>query len=79
MPWWKTESVPEIVPEPGLVIPYLYLWRHQHEAGEESGRKTRPCVVVVVVTRPATGRVRVACAALLNFRPALGHTSVWAP
>jgi hypothetical protein len=27
-------------PEPGLVIPFVYLWRREREAGEESGRKS---------------------------------------
>jgi hypothetical protein len=36
-------------PEPGLVISYDYLWRHQREAGLEEGVKTRPCAIVVAV------------------------------
>ena len=36
-------------PEPGLVISYAYLWRHEHAAGLEEGRKTRPCVIVLAV------------------------------
>jgi mRNA-degrading endonuclease toxin of MazEF toxin-antitoxin module len=34
-------------PEPGLVIPYDYLWRRENDAGAESGRKTRPAVIVL--------------------------------
>lgn len=37
-------------PEPGLVIHYEYLWRHEHEAGLEQGRKARPCAVVVATS-----------------------------
>ncbi|OQW57517.1 MAG: hypothetical protein A4S17_04725 [Proteobacteria bacterium HN_bin10] len=40
-------------PEAGLVIPYWFLWSSHHEAGEESGRKARPCVVVIAVKRSA--------------------------
>ncbi|MCZ7497359.1 hypothetical protein IG197_32935 (plasmid) [Aminobacter sp. SR38] len=39
-----------IDPETGLVISYHYLWTHQHDRGEESGRKARPACVVVPVT-----------------------------
>ena len=35
------------IPEPADVISYSYLWSHEAEAGEESGRKDRPVVVVV--------------------------------
>jgi len=35
--------------ERGLVIPFVYLWRREHEAGEESGRKIRPLLIVVAV------------------------------
>ena len=39
------------VPEPGLVISYAYLWRHEHESGLEEGRKDRPCVIVLQIER----------------------------
>lgn len=38
-------------PEPGLVISYAYLWRHEHERGLEEGRKNRPCVIVLAVEK----------------------------
>jgi mRNA-degrading endonuclease toxin of MazEF toxin-antitoxin module len=34
-------------PEPGLVISYAYVWRKEHEEGQEEGRKNRPCVIVL--------------------------------
>jgi hypothetical protein len=34
-------------PVPGLVIRYSYLWRSEHLAGREEGRKDRPCAIVV--------------------------------
>jgi hypothetical protein len=40
-------ALPE--PEPGLVINYAYLWHHEHEAGQEEGRKDRPSVIVLSV------------------------------
>jgi uncharacterized protein YifN (PemK superfamily) len=36
-------------PQIGEVIPYSYLWARERNDGEESGRKVRPCVVVVAV------------------------------
>ena len=48
-------------PEVGDVLSFWYLWRREHEAGEESGRKARPCVVVVAVARgPKVTRIAVA-------------------
>jgi hypothetical protein len=34
-------------PEPGLVISYAYLWRHEHRHGREDGAKARPCAIVL--------------------------------
>jgi hypothetical protein len=38
-------------PEPGLVISHSYVWHREHQAGQIEGRKTRPCVIVLAVTR----------------------------
>jgi hypothetical protein len=38
-------------PEPGLVISYAYLWRHEYRAGREEGQKDRPSVIVLAVER----------------------------
>lgn len=46
-------SFPE--PRPGLVIRYSYLWRSEALRGQEEGRKDRPCVVVVAISRGASG------------------------
>jgi hypothetical protein len=46
--WTNTVSLP--TPEPGLVIPYAYLWRHEYNRGLEEGRKTRPSVIVLAGT-----------------------------
>ena len=42
-------ALPE--PEPGLVISYSYLWHHEHQGGQEEGRKNRPSVIVLVTAR----------------------------
>lgn len=36
-------------PEPGLVIRYAYLWRREQVAGQEEGRKDRPCAIILAV------------------------------
>ena len=38
-------------PEPGLVLNYAYLWHDEHRKGLEEGRKDRPSVIVLCVTR----------------------------
>lgn len=42
-------SVAVATPRLGEVIPYWYLWWREHERGEDSGRKLRPCVVIAAV------------------------------
>lgn len=36
-------------PEPGLVISFSYLWRHENLKGLVEGRKNRPCVIVLSI------------------------------
>jgi hypothetical protein len=39
----------------GDILRYYYLWSHQADAGEQSGRKSRPvCLVVRTSANPAT-------------------------
>lgn len=47
-------------PEPGLVIHYEYLWRDEHQAGEERGLKRRPCAIIVAVDTSEGEKVLVA-------------------
>ncbi len=35
-------------PVPGLVIRYSYLWREEHQKGQEEGVKNRPCAIILV-------------------------------
>ena len=44
-------------PQLGLVISYAYLWHHEHQAGQDEGRKDRPCVVVLAVDRGVDGLI----------------------
>lgn len=55
-------------PEPGLVIPYAYLWRHEHRKGQEEGRKVRPAVIVLAV-QGAKGAPRVTVAPITHTPP----------
>ena len=48
-------ALPE--PVPGLVIRYSYLWRREHERGQEEGVKDRPCAVVMVVGTDEGNRI----------------------
>jgi hypothetical protein len=55
-------------PQPGLVIHYDYLWRHEHAEGSEYGRKRRPCAIVVAVTDKA-GLVETTVAPITHTEP----------
>jgi hypothetical protein len=46
------------VPQPGLLIRYVYLWRHEALRGLEEGSKDRPCAVVLA-RRDEDGQTRV--------------------
>lgn len=56
-------------PEPGLVIPYAYLWRDQQAAGQAEGIKDRPCAIVVAV-QDASGVMHVTVAPITSRPPA---------
>ncbi len=56
-------------PEPGLVIPYGYLWRYEHRKGQEEGRKTRPCVIVLTAENQIDGSIRVTAAPITHTLP----------
>jgi hypothetical protein len=65
-------------PEPGLVISYEYLWGEQAAAGRETGVKSRPCVIVVAVTREA-GEIVVLVAPITHSPPRSGQAHVELP
>jgi len=56
-------------PEPGLVISYGYLWRYEHRKGQEEGRKTRPCVIILAAENQADGTTRVTVAPVTHTQP----------
>jgi hypothetical protein len=65
-------------PEPGLIVSYNYLWRHERHRGADEGRKSRPCLVVHVEVL-AEGRQRVLVAAVTHSAPASGAFAVEVP
>ena len=66
-------------PEPGLVIPYAYLWRHEHRKGQEEGRKVRPSVIVLAVQNSKCGAPRVTVAPITHTPPARDGEAVELP
>lgn len=70
-------SLPD--PEPGLVIPYAYLWRHEHRKGQEEGRKTRPSVIVLAVQNPKGGAPRVTVAPITHTPPETDSEAIELP
>ena len=71
--------MPLPAPEPGLVIPFAYLWRHEHARGQEEGRKVRPVVVVLAVDPRSGGGPRVTVAAVTHTPPGPDGTAVELP
>jgi hypothetical protein len=66
-------------PQVGEVIPYSYLWAREREAGEESGRKVRPCVVVVAVQPVGKDAVLVVVAPITSQHPKTGDAAIEMP
>ena len=55
-------------PEPGLVLRYVFLWRREFEAGQDEGRKDRPCTVVLA-TPSILGALQVYVLAVTHSPP----------
>lgn len=56
------------IPQPGDVLAYAYLWKHEADSGQEEGLKDRPSVVVL--TTEETGRhLRVLVAPVTHSPP----------
>lgn len=60
-------AIPE--PQPGLVISYSYLWRHEHATGREEGRKDRPSVIVLITQRESDDAVIVTALPITHSQP----------
>lgn len=66
-------------PEPGLVIQYGYLWRHEAERGLENARYPRPCAVVVAHRRLSSDAVEVVVAPFTTQPPPAERSAVEVP
>jgi hypothetical protein len=66
------------IPKPTEVISYVYLWSHEAEKGEESGRKDRP-VVVVLGTLVRRGRTQLLVAPITHAAPAQDGGAIEVP
>jgi hypothetical protein len=56
-------------PQVGLVISYAFLWSHEHSAGAQEGRKSRPCAIVVASDDDASGEPRIIVAPITHSPP----------
>ena len=66
-------------PEAGLVIAYAYLWRREHQAGQEEGLKDRPSVIVLTVERQKDGATIVAVLPITHSAPTRPGAAVEIP
>ena len=53
------------------MVSYAYVWRREYEAGQEEGRKNRPCVIVLSVEKRNSG-TRVTVAPITHTPPQAG-------
>jgi hypothetical protein len=66
-------------PEPGLVISYAYVWHREYRAGKIEGRKTRPSVIVLAVTRQEEDTTSVVVLPITHSPPADPASAVEIP
>jgi hypothetical protein len=66
-------------PEPGLVLNYAYLWHDQHRAGLEEGRKDRPSVIILSVTREKDDATIVTVLPITHSPPTDSGTAIEIP
>lgn len=65
-------------PELGLVISYGYLWRTEHERGQEEGVKDRPCVIILAIEE-RDGRLMVTVMPVTHSPPSSAEEAVEIP
>lgn len=68
-----------IDPKPGLVIRYDFLWDAEYKAGQEHGRKDRPCAIVVAAPKQAGGSRKVVLCAITHTPPTKDQNAVALP
>lgn len=70
-------TLPE--PEAGLVLSYSYLWRSEHHAGQEEGRKDRPSVIVLAVQRESDAAMLVTVLPITHSAPSIPEHAIEIP
>lgn len=70
--------VKRAAPQVGEVISYWFLWFSEHEVGEESGRKLRPCVAIATLQN-VEGAPRVAVVPITHRLPGPSRDTVEIP
>ncbi len=65
-------------PEPGLVVRYSYLWQREAAAGQEEGRKDRPCAVILA-RKDEKGQTRVFLLPISHSPPQQGDVAIEIP
>lgn len=66
-------------PEPGLVIRYDFLWKHESDTGQEHGRKDRPCAIILVAREQEDGSRKVLLCPITHTPPAPTQNAVPIP
>ena len=61
------------------MIAYAYLWRHEHQAGNDEGLKDRPSVIVLAVEREADGAMIVTVLPITHSAPTSPGAAVEIP
>jgi len=67
-----------VLPKPGEVINYSYLWKREFESGRDEGVKDRP-VAVVIVTRSADGFDQVFVVPMTTTSPGKDQAAIEVP
>ncbi len=67
------------MPEPGLVLRYAHLWAREQDAGQEEGKKDRPCAVVLVVDDEKSERPQVWVLPITHTEPDASNEAIEIP
>ncbi|WP_246725041.1 hypothetical protein [Beijerinckia sp. L45] len=65
-------------PDPGLVIRYAYLWRHEAQSGRDEGRKDRPCGVIGT-NRTTIGQSQTSVLPITHTEPSVADMALEIP
>jgi hypothetical protein len=68
-----------LTPEPGLVIRYDFLWKHESQDGQEHGLKDRPCAIILASTVRDDGSRDIVLCPITHNPPEPGQNAVEIP